>query len=50
MQPFYLKQVLQLYKLILPGTTEILICVSGLQNGWVTLDPFHVLVFYKMDG
>ena len=25
-------------------------CVSVLQNGWVTLGSFHVLVFYKMDG
>ena len=23
-------------------------CVSVLQNGWVTLGTFHVLVFYKM--
>ena len=29
---------------------QIQIYVSGLQNVWVTLSPFHVLVFYKMDG
>ena len=23
---------------------------SLLKKGWVTLGPFHVLVFYKMDG
>ena len=26
------------------------LCVSVIQNGWVTLSPFHVLVFYKKDG
>ena len=26
------------------------ICVSVLQNEWVTLSPFHALVFYKVDG
>ena len=29
---------------------QIKICVSVLKKGWVTLGPFHVLVFYKMDG
>ena len=24
--------------------------VSVIQNGWVKLSSFHVLVFYKMDG
>ena len=24
--------------------------VSVIQIGWVTLSPFHVLVFYKLDG
>ena len=26
------------------------ICVSVIQNGWVTLSPFHVTVFNKIDG
>ena len=26
------------------------LCVSVIQNGWMTLSPFHELVFYKMDG
>ena len=26
------------------------LCVSVIQNEWMTLSPFHVLVFYKMDG
>ena len=25
------------------------LCVIVIQNGWVTLSPFHVLVFYKID-
>ena len=29
---------------------QIQVYVSVLQNGWVTLGSFHVLVFYKIDG
>ena len=26
------------------------LCVCVIQNGWLTLSPFNVLVFYKIDG
>ena len=32
------------------GDIGFIPCVSVLQNRWVTLGQFHVLVFYKMDG